>query len=147
MDIQRFSRNLQKVLAVSREVTSSLEISYIGSEHIVYAMLVTECTAGKLLASLGVTEEVYRRFLVKAVNGSGQLINLMLDIKSVQRRYPVSLGGYLRHKPVSETCFSRAIGTDNDKAFTYDRYSVACSVSMRRKYYLHNLCVYVSDIT
>ena len=64
MDIQRFSRNLQKVLAVSREVTSSLEISYIGSEHIVYAMLVTECTAGKLLASLGVTEEVYRRFLV-----------------------------------------------------------------------------------
>ena len=68
MDIQRFSRNLQKVLAVSREVTSSLEISYIGSEHIVYAMLVTECTAGKLLASLGVTEEVYRRFLVKAVD-------------------------------------------------------------------------------
>ncbi|MDE6558003.1 MAG: ATP-dependent Clp protease ATP-binding subunit [Clostridia bacterium] len=69
MEIQRFSRNLQKVLAVSREVTSSLEISYIGSEHIVYAMLVTpECTAGKILASLGVTEEVYRRFLVKAVD-------------------------------------------------------------------------------
>lgn len=68
MDIQRFSRNLQKVLAVSREVIASLEITYIGSEHIVYAMLVTDCTAGKILGSLGVTEEVYRRFLVKAVD-------------------------------------------------------------------------------
>lgn len=68
MDIQRYSHNLQKVLSVSREVCSSLEISYIGSEHIVYAMLVTDCTAGKILASLGVTEEVYRRFLVKAVD-------------------------------------------------------------------------------
>ncbi|MDE7257558.1 MAG: ATP-dependent Clp protease ATP-binding subunit, partial [Clostridia bacterium] len=68
MDIQRYSRNLQKVLSVSREVCASLEITYIGSEHIVYAMLVTECTAGKILASLGVTEEVYRRFLVKAVD-------------------------------------------------------------------------------
>ncbi len=68
MEIQRYSRNLQKVLSVSREVCASLEISYIGSEHIVYAMLVTECTAGKILASLGVTEEVYRRFLVKAVD-------------------------------------------------------------------------------
>lgn len=68
MEIQRYSRNLQKVLNFSREVCASLEISYIGSEHIVYAMLVADCTAGKILASLGVTEEVYRRFLVKAVD-------------------------------------------------------------------------------
>lgn len=69
MEFSRFSRNLQKVLAVSREVTASLEISYIGSEHIVYAMLVTpESTAGKILSSLGVTEEIYRRFLVKSVD-------------------------------------------------------------------------------
>ena len=69
MEFQRFSRNLQKVLSVSREVTASLEISYIGSEHIVYAMLCTpDCIAGKILASLGVTEESYRRFLVKAVD-------------------------------------------------------------------------------
>ena len=67
--MERYSRNLQKVLAVSREITSSLEISYIGSEHIVYAMIVTpECTAGKILASLGVKEEMYRRFLVNAVD-------------------------------------------------------------------------------
>ena len=67
--MEHYSRNLQKVLAVSREVASSLEISYIGSEHIVYAMIVTpECTAGKILSSLGVTEEMYRRFLVKAVD-------------------------------------------------------------------------------
>lgn len=69
MEYQRFSRNLQKVLAVSREVTAQLEISYIGSEHVVYAMLVTpDCIAGRILASLGVTEECYRRFLVKAVD-------------------------------------------------------------------------------
>ncbi|MDE6790558.1 MAG: hypothetical protein K2J61_02440, partial [Clostridia bacterium] len=69
MEFQRFSRNLQKVLSVSREVTASLEISYIGSEHIVYAMLCTpDCIAGKILSSLGVTEESYRRYLVKAVD-------------------------------------------------------------------------------
>ncbi|MDE6691627.1 MAG: ATP-dependent Clp protease ATP-binding subunit ClpC, partial [Clostridia bacterium] len=70
MEIKRYSHNLQKVLNVSREVCSQLEISYIGSEHIVYAMLVTECTGGKILKSLGVTEAVYRRFLVNAVDRS-----------------------------------------------------------------------------
>ena len=69
MDMNRFSRNLQKVLQTSREIAVSLDITYIGSEHIVYAMLVTrECTASKILSACGVEEGDYKRFLVKSVD-------------------------------------------------------------------------------
>lgn len=86
MDMQRYSHNLQKVLNVSREVCSSLEISYIGSEHVVYAMLVTDCTAGKILKSLGVTEEVYRRFLLKAVDRRCDISGFTPRTKSMLER-------------------------------------------------------------
>ena len=86
MDIQRFSRNLQKVLSISREVTSSLEISYIGTEHVVYSMLVTDCTAGRILASLGVTEEVFRRFLVKAIDRNCTIPGFTPRVKNMLER-------------------------------------------------------------
>lgn len=69
MDYSRFSQNLQKVLAASREIASSLDITYIGSEHIVYAMLATpECTACRILQSCNVSEEAVRRYLVRSVD-------------------------------------------------------------------------------
>ena len=86
MEIKRYSHNLQKVLNVSREVCSQLEISYIGSEHIVYAMLVTDCTGGKILKSLGVTEAVYRRFLVNAVDHSIEITGFTPRTKNMLER-------------------------------------------------------------
>ncbi|MDE6373224.1 MAG: ATP-dependent Clp protease ATP-binding subunit, partial [Clostridia bacterium] len=86
MEIKRYSRNLQKVIAVSREVANSLEISYIGSEHIVYAMLVTECTAGKILASCGVTEDCFRRFLLRSVDRQCTIDGLTPRTKSMLER-------------------------------------------------------------
>ncbi len=69
MDMNRFSRNLQRVLQASREISASLDITYIGSEHVVYAMLVTrECTACKVLTACGVTESDYKRYLLKSVD-------------------------------------------------------------------------------
>ncbi len=87
MEIKRYSRNLQKVLTVSREVSSSLEIRYIGTEHIVYAMLVTpECTAGKILAMCGVTEDLFRRFLIRAVDRRCNIDGFTPRIKNMLER-------------------------------------------------------------
>ncbi|MDE7087228.1 MAG: AAA family ATPase, partial [Clostridia bacterium] len=87
MDITRYSHNLQTVLAVSKEVAASLEITYIGSEHIVFAMLCThESTAGRILASCGVTEEIYRRFLIKIVDHRCTIDGLTPRTKSMLER-------------------------------------------------------------
>ncbi len=87
MEIKRYSRNLQKVLTVSREVSSSLDIRYIGTEHIVYAMLVTpECTAGKILAMCGVTEDLFRRFLIRAVDRRCNIDGFTPRIKNMLER-------------------------------------------------------------
>lgn len=69
MEFSRVSRNFQKVLNVSHEIASNLDITYIGSEHIVYAMLLVDgCTANKILKSCGVNSENYKRFLLKTVD-------------------------------------------------------------------------------
>ncbi|MGN0805115.1 MAG: ATP-dependent Clp protease ATP-binding subunit [Candidatus Coproplasma sp.] len=69
MEFSRISRNLQKVLANTHELISKLGITYIGSEQIIYAMLLTQgCTAQKILCSCGVTEEAFKRYLLKAID-------------------------------------------------------------------------------
>lgn len=69
MEFSRISRHLQDVLTASREIAASLEISYIGSEQIVYAMLlVDDSTAYRILNSSGVTAEGFRRYLFKSVD-------------------------------------------------------------------------------
>ncbi len=69
MEFTRFSRNLQTVLTLSRELAASLEVTYVGSEHVVFAMLLTrECTAYKILSECGVNEQAYRRYLIKAID-------------------------------------------------------------------------------
>ncbi len=69
MEFSRISRNLQDVLTASREIAASLEITYIGSEQIVYAMLlVDDSTAYRILTSSGVTADAFKRFLLKSVD-------------------------------------------------------------------------------
>ncbi len=69
MEFSRISRNLQDVLNASREIATSLGITYIGSEQIVYAMLlVDDSTAYRILTSSGVTEEGFKRFLMKSID-------------------------------------------------------------------------------
>jgi ATP-dependent Clp protease ATP-binding subunit ClpC len=69
MDINRFSHNLQYVVTRSRDIANGLNTSYIGSEHIVYAMLTfPDCTAYKILSACHVPEDGYRRYLVNSVD-------------------------------------------------------------------------------
>ena len=71
MDSTRFSRNLLHVLEKSKEVANALGITYIGSEHLVFAMLSTpECLAHKLLVESGVDIKRYWGFVIGAVNRS-----------------------------------------------------------------------------
>ncbi|MGN0814781.1 MAG: ATP-dependent Clp protease ATP-binding subunit [Candidatus Coproplasma sp.] len=74
MENKRFSQNLQYVISRSEDIATGLNTSYIGSEHIVYAMLITpECTAFKILTSCNVPQEGYRRYLVNAADISSNM--------------------------------------------------------------------------
>ena len=69
MDTSRFSHNLQIVVARSHELAASIGTSYIGSEHLVYAMLITSgCTAGNILLGAGVSEEKFRRYFINSAD-------------------------------------------------------------------------------
>lgn len=69
MELSRYTQNLQNVIARSRDIAEGLNTSYIGSEHIVYAMLTyPDCTAYKILSACKVPEEGYRRYLVNSAD-------------------------------------------------------------------------------
>ena len=87
MDTQRFTGNLQTVLARSREISKSLDITYIGSEQVVYAMLATpECTAAKLLSSCGVKKEDYRRYLDNIIDRDCTIVGFTPRTKNTLER-------------------------------------------------------------
>ncbi|MGN0806698.1 MAG: Clp protease N-terminal domain-containing protein, partial [Candidatus Coproplasma sp.] len=69
MDFSRITRNLQDVLNASREISATLDISYIGTEQIVYAMLmVDDSTAYRILTSCGVTPDGFKRYLYMSID-------------------------------------------------------------------------------
>ena len=55
--INKFTDNLQQVISVAEEAAKLYGSSYIGSEHIVFAMLnCPDCTAYKILTECDVSE-------------------------------------------------------------------------------------------
>ncbi|MDE7440413.1 MAG: ATP-dependent Clp protease ATP-binding subunit [Clostridia bacterium] len=67
--INRFTDNLQNVINTAEEAARAFQCSYIGSEHIVFAMLnCPDCTAYKLLTSCGVSETMYREYFVRSID-------------------------------------------------------------------------------
>ncbi len=74
MDLSRFSRNLQIVLARSKEIAEALGITYIGSEHIVYAMLATpECAAYRIMVENSINPKAYWTYLLHSVDHDCQI--------------------------------------------------------------------------
>ena len=74
MNVNRFSHNLQLVVMHSDEIAKSMQTSYIGSEHLVYAMLMTEgCTAGEILRSAGVSKDKFRHFLLNSADRNSSI--------------------------------------------------------------------------
>ncbi|MDE6585792.1 MAG: ATP-dependent Clp protease ATP-binding subunit [Clostridia bacterium] len=67
--MNRFTDNLQQVISVAEEIAQAYDSSYIGSEHIVFAMLkCPECTACKILQSCGVREMEYRQYFARSLD-------------------------------------------------------------------------------
>ena len=69
MQYNRFSDNLQNVITLAEEVAKAYVSSYIGSEHIVFAMLNSpDCTAYRVLNACGVDEQMYREYFVRSID-------------------------------------------------------------------------------
>lgn len=67
--INRFTDNLQQVISVAEEAAKVYGSSYIGSEHIVFAMLnCPDCTAYKVLTACGVDEPMYREYFARSID-------------------------------------------------------------------------------
>ncbi len=69
MNFNKFTDNLQQVISVAEEAAKIYGSSYIGSEHIVFAMLnCPDCTACKVLASCDVSEAAYREYFQRSID-------------------------------------------------------------------------------
>ena len=67
--MNRFTDNLQQVMSVAEEAASVYRSSYIGSEHLVFAMLnCPDCTAYKVLTACNVTEAGYRAYFARSID-------------------------------------------------------------------------------
>ncbi|MDE6667256.1 MAG: ATP-dependent Clp protease ATP-binding subunit [Clostridia bacterium] len=67
--MNKFTDNLQQVISVAEEAAKLYGSSYIGSEHIVFAMLnCPDCTAYKILTSCDVSEPAYREYFARSID-------------------------------------------------------------------------------
>ena len=72
--INKFTDNLQQVISVAEEAARVYGSSYIGSEHIVFAMLnCPDCTACKILTSCGVSEPRYREYFARVIDKNSNI--------------------------------------------------------------------------
>jgi len=79
--------NLQKVIKISTDAAKRLGTSYVGSEHLLFAILnVPECRACKLLYAEGVSEEVYRNIFVRNVDPSAKINGFTARTKAMFER-------------------------------------------------------------
>ncbi|MDE7083106.1 MAG: ATP-dependent Clp protease ATP-binding subunit [Clostridia bacterium] len=67
--INKFTDNLQQVISVAEEAAKLYGSSYIGSEHIVFAMLnCPDCTAYKILTACDISEAAYREYFARSID-------------------------------------------------------------------------------
>jgi len=67
--MNRFTDNLQRVISLAQEAARAYGSSYVGSEHIVFAMLnCRECTAYEILSSCRVNERLYREYFARSID-------------------------------------------------------------------------------
>ncbi len=66
--------NMQQVISIAEQACGIYGISYIGSEHIVFAMLnCPKCTAYRLLISSGVSEAAYRAYFERIIDKNSNI--------------------------------------------------------------------------
>lgn len=68
-NMNNYTDNLQQVISLAVETAKVYKTGYIGSEHILFAMLnCPDCTAYKILTSCNVSEPRYRDYFVHSLN-------------------------------------------------------------------------------
>ena len=66
--------NLQQVFSIAKQLADMYDVTYIGSEHIILAMMnCTESTAYKLLVSSGVSEASFRMYFERVLTKSSNI--------------------------------------------------------------------------
>ncbi|MCI8612827.1 MAG: ATP-dependent Clp protease ATP-binding subunit [Clostridia bacterium] len=65
------SENLKKALNKAEETALTYSSNVIGTEHLLYGMLQTECKAGRLLSERGVSAETFERYFDSCEHYSG----------------------------------------------------------------------------
>lgn len=84
MDNSKQTRNLLEVVNMAREVSQSYNISYIGTEQLVYAMLlVRECTANRLLNICDVSAERFYKYMAKTIDKSCPIVGITPKTKNI----------------------------------------------------------------
>lgn len=82
-----FTNNLQRVMDIAKEAAKVYHSSYIGSEHIVFAMLnCPECTAYKVLVSCGVAEHSYREYFARSIDTNANILGFTPRTKHMIER-------------------------------------------------------------
>ncbi|MCD7729461.1 MAG: hypothetical protein LUI60_06065, partial [Clostridia bacterium] len=96
-DNKRFTTNLRTVLDKARQLSAMYNVTYIGSEQIVLAMLNTpSCTAGKVLSSCNVGEPEFRAYFARSIDPSSTIRGYTPRTKNMLIQavdLAVSLGG------------------------------------------------------
>ncbi len=91
--LNRFTDNLQQVISVANEAAKIYGSSYIGSEHIIFAMLnCPDCTAYKVLTSCGVSESDYREYFARSIDKRSNVTGYTPRTKAmIQRALELSI--------------------------------------------------------
>ena len=67
--MNKFTDNLQRVIELAEEAARAYGSSYIGSEHIIFAMLnCPESTACRVLNACDVSESMYREYFARSID-------------------------------------------------------------------------------
>lgn len=73
--LNRFTDNLQEVVSIAEETARDYGTTYIGSEHILFAMLnCPDCTACRILNSCGVSETGYRSYFERVLDRQANIL-------------------------------------------------------------------------
>ncbi|MBD5585481.1 MAG: ATP-dependent Clp protease ATP-binding subunit, partial [Clostridia bacterium] len=85
--MNKFTDNLQQVVSLAQESAKLYGSSYIGSEHIVFAMLnCPDCTAFKVLTSCGVSEPAYREYFARSIDRNSNIVGYTPRTKHMMER-------------------------------------------------------------
>lgn len=98
METDSYSNNLKQVMAVADELARRYDVTYVGSEHILYGMLKVEAsTANYLLGAVKVDPEKYLSIFKRSLNHSSKTVGLTPRTKNIvetAHKYAISTANF-----------------------------------------------------